>query len=85
MTAFGIRYGESVLPVSRVAYAIDFLTPWLAPSRDALGVPPGTRVREHTGIDESATHATGVGRVRRLHHPQSRAGDQFCTRGNRRR
>ncbi|NKX37374.1 hypothetical protein HGG70_05420 [Rhodobacteraceae bacterium R_SAG4] len=60
MDAFGIRYADHLLRVSRVDYAIDFLAPWFEPDREALVVPPGTRVQEHTGIDETETHATGA-------------------------
>ncbi|EDZ48114.1 conserved hypothetical protein [Rhodobacterales bacterium Y4I] len=60
MDAFGITYAEHILRVTRVDYAIDFLAPWFEPDREALVVPPGTRVQEHTGIDETETHATGA-------------------------
>ncbi|WP_416908039.1 MAG: hypothetical protein ACMVO5_00025 [Polymorphobacter sp.] len=60
MDAFGIPYTENVLRVSRVDFAVDILAPWFAPDRGALVVPPGTRVREHTGVDETETHATGT-------------------------
>lgn len=60
MDAFGIRYADHLLRVTRVDYAIDFLAPWFEPDREALVVPPGTRVQEHTGIDETETHATGA-------------------------
>ncbi|WP_065326382.1 hypothetical protein [Tritonibacter mobilis] len=60
MAAFGITYAEHILRVTRVDYAIDFLAPWFEPDREALVVPPGTRVQEHTGIAETETHATGA-------------------------
>jgi hypothetical protein len=60
MEAFGIRYADHLLRVTRVDYAIDFLAPWFEPDREALVAPPGTRVQEHTGIDETETHATGA-------------------------
>ncbi|UWR79985.1 hypothetical protein K4K97_15510 [Phaeobacter inhibens] len=60
MDAFGIRYADHLLRVTRVDYAIDFLAPWFEPDREALVVPPGTRIQEHTGIDETETHATGA-------------------------
>jgi hypothetical protein len=60
MDAFGIRYEEHLLRVSRVDFAVDLLAPWFAPNRDALVVPPGTRITEHTGVDETETHATGA-------------------------
>lgn len=60
MDAFGIRYAEHLLRVTRVDFAIDFLAPWFEPDREALVVPPGTRVQEHTGVDETETHATGA-------------------------
>ncbi|MFV1491225.1 hypothetical protein VWX97_04590 [Phaeobacter sp. JH18-32] len=60
MDAFGIRYADHLLRVTRVDYAIDFLSPWFEPDREALVVPPGTRIQEHTGIDETETHATGA-------------------------
>ncbi|AFO89771.1 hypothetical protein D1822_00110 [Phaeobacter inhibens] len=60
MDAFGIRYADHLLRVTRVDYAIDFLAPWFEPDREALVVPPGTRVQEYTGVDETETHATGA-------------------------
>ena len=60
MDAFGIRYAEHLLRVTRVDFAIDFLVPWFEPDREALVVPPGTRVQEHSGIDATETHATGA-------------------------
>lgn len=59
MAAFGIRYTENLLRVSRVDFAVDILAPWFAPDRSALVAPPGTKVREFTGIDETETHSTG--------------------------
>ncbi|MBU3033482.1 hypothetical protein [Tritonibacter mobilis] len=60
MEALGIRYADHLLRVARVDYAIDFLAPWFEPDREALVVPPGTRIQEHTGIDETETHTTGA-------------------------
>ena len=60
MASFGIRYVETQLRVSRVDFAIDILTPWFEPSREALVVPPGTRVREYTGVKETETLCTGA-------------------------
>lgn len=48
------------MPVARVDFAVDLLAPWFEPNRDALVVPPGTRVQEYTGIDQTETHATGA-------------------------
>ena len=36
MEAFGIRYVETQLRVSRVDFAIDLLAPWFEPDREAL-------------------------------------------------
>ena len=60
MAAFGIRYIETQLRVSRVDFAIDILAPWFEPNRECLVVPPGTRIQEYTGIDETETHSTGA-------------------------
>jgi len=60
MAAFGIRYVNTQLRVSRVDFAIDILAPWFEPDREALVVPPGTRIREYTGADETETHSTGA-------------------------
>ncbi len=59
MAALGIPYVETQLRVSRVDFAVDILAPWFEPDRDALVVPPGTRVREFAGPDDTVTHATG--------------------------
>jgi len=59
LAAFGIRYIETQLRVSRVDFAIDILAPWFEPSRECLVVPAGTRIQEYTGIDETKTHSTG--------------------------
>lgn len=37
-----------------------FLAPWFEPSRDALVVPPGTKVTEYTGVNETATVSSGA-------------------------
>lgn len=60
MSALAIPYVDTQLRVSRVDYAIDLLAPWFEPDREALVVPPGTRIAEHTGADETETHATGA-------------------------
>ena len=60
MTAFGIPYVETQLRVTRADYAIDILAPWFEPDREALVVPPGTRITEHTGVDETETNSTGA-------------------------
>ncbi|MDG1084739.1 MAG: hypothetical protein P8P35_11640 [Planktotalea sp.] len=62
MTALAIPYGEHQIRVSRVDFAVDILAPWFEPDRHSLVAPPGTKVTEYTGIDETATQATG-GRV----------------------
>ena len=62
MDGLAIPYVETQLRVARCDYAIDVLSPWFEPSRDALVVPPGTRVTEYTGVDETTTMASG-GRV----------------------
>lgn len=60
MAALGIPYVETQLRLSRVDFAVDFLAPWFEPDREALIVPPGTRNREFTGVDETETHCTGA-------------------------
>jgi hypothetical protein len=60
MEAFGIPYVETQLKVARVDLAIDILAPWFAPDREDLVLPPGTRITENTGVDESQTTATGA-------------------------
>lgn len=60
MDAFGIRYTEAQLRVSRVDFAVDILAPWFEPDREALVVPPGTRVAEYTAPDETETHSIGA-------------------------
>ena len=39
---------------------MDFLAPWFEPDREALVVPPGTKVTEYTGVDETATVSSGA-------------------------
>lgn len=48
MDALSIPYTEAQLRVSRVDFAVDILAPWFEPDRDALVVPPGTHIAEHT-------------------------------------
>lgn len=60
MNAFGIKYVETQLRVSRADFAVDFLAPWFEPNREALVVPPGTIVTEYTGVDETATVSSGA-------------------------
>lgn len=62
MIALAIPYEEHQLRVSRVDFAVDILAPWFEPDRLALIAPPGTKVTEYTGVDETSTQATG-GRV----------------------
>lgn len=59
MAAFGIRYTEAQLRVSRVDFAVDILAPWFEPDREALVVPPGTHIREFTEL-ETETHSIGA-------------------------
>ncbi|MBR9653553.1 hypothetical protein [Thalassovita aquimarina] len=59
MEAMSIPYGEHQLRVSRVDFAMDVLAPWFEPERIALVAPPGTKVTEYTGADETVTQATG--------------------------
>ena len=59
MAALDIPYGEHQMRVSRVDFAVDMLAPWFEPDRNALVAPPGTKAEEYTGIDETATQATG--------------------------
>ena len=60
MAAFGISYVETQLRVSRVDFAIDILAPWFEPDREALVVPPGTRIQEYTGVGETETNTVGA-------------------------
>lgn len=62
MTALRIPYVETQLRVSRTDFAVDLLAPWFEPDREALIAPPGTKVREWTGVDETETHSSG-GRI----------------------
>lgn len=62
MAALAIPYGEHQLRVSRVDFAVDMLAPWFEPDRLALVAPPGTKVTEYTGIDETVTQGI-AGRV----------------------
>ncbi|MCT2541229.1 hypothetical protein [Sedimentimonas flavescens] len=59
MEALAIPYSEHQLRVSRVDFAVDLLAPWFEPERIALVAPPGTKVTEYTGPDETVTQATG--------------------------
>lgn len=59
MEALAIPYGEHQLRLSRVDFAVDLLAPWFEPERIALVAPPGTKVTEYTGPDETVTQATG--------------------------
>lgn len=60
MEAFGIKYVETQLRVARADFAVDLLAPWFEPDREALVVPPGTKVTEYTGVDETATLSSGA-------------------------
>lgn len=60
MAAFEIKYVETQLRVARADFAVDFLAPWFEPSRDALVVPPGTKVTEYTSVDETVTVSSGA-------------------------
>ncbi|WP_282181769.1 hypothetical protein [Aliiroseovarius marinus] len=62
MSALAIPYLEHQLRLSRVDFAVDILAPWFEPERTSLVAPPGTKVSEYTGVDETVTQATG-GRV----------------------
>ena len=60
MEAFAIPYADHQLRVTRADFAVDFLAPWFEPDRDALVAPPGTKVTEYAGMDETATISTGM-------------------------
>ncbi|WP_170601376.1 hypothetical protein [Ruegeria arenilitoris] len=60
MDAFGIKYVETQLRVARADFAVDLLAPWFEPDREALVVPPGTKITEYTGVDETATVSSGA-------------------------
>ncbi|SMD13050.1 hypothetical protein [Primorskyibacter flagellatus] len=60
MDAFAIPYVETQLRVARADFAVDFLATWFEPNRDCLVVPPGTKVTEYTGVDETATVSSGA-------------------------
>ncbi|MBR9653530.1 hypothetical protein [Thalassovita aquimarina] len=59
MAALAIPYADNQLRVTRADFAVDFLAPWFEPDREALVAPPGTKITEYTGIDETATVSTG--------------------------
>ena len=59
MEALKIPYSDHQLRISRTDYAVDFLAPCFVPDRRALLAPPGTKVTEYTGIEETETHAVG--------------------------
>ncbi len=60
MEAFGIKYVETQLRVTRADFAVDFLAPWFEPDREALVVPPGTKMTEYAGVDKSVTVSSGL-------------------------
>lgn len=60
MTAFGIPYVETQLRVARADFAVDILAPWFEPDREALVVPPGTKVTEYASVNETATVSSGA-------------------------
>ena len=60
MNAFGIKYVETQLRVARADFAVDFLAPWFEPCREALVVPPRTKITEYTGVDETTTISSGA-------------------------
>lgn len=60
MEAFGIKYVETQLRVARADFAVDLLAPWFEPDRESLVVPPGTKVTEYTGVNETATVSSGA-------------------------
>ncbi|MDE0588306.1 hypothetical protein OU789_00020 [Halocynthiibacter sp. C4] len=60
MAALGIPYVETQLRVARADFAVDILAPWFEPDREALVVPPGTKVTEYIGVDEMATVSSGA-------------------------
>ncbi|MDE0591588.1 hypothetical protein OU789_16740 [Halocynthiibacter sp. C4] len=60
MEAFAIPYVETQLRVARADFAVDILAPWFEPNRSALVVPPKTKITEYTGVDETATVASGA-------------------------
>ncbi|SLN64584.1 hypothetical protein ROA7450_03418 [Roseovarius albus] len=60
MDAFGIKYVETQLRAARADVAVDVLAPWFEPDREALVVPPGTKITEYTGVDETATISSGA-------------------------
>lgn len=59
MAAFGIRYTDQQLRVSRIDFAIDILAPWFEPDRVCLTAPPGTKVTEFAPADMTETDCTG--------------------------
>jgi hypothetical protein len=60
MEAFGIKYVETQLRLTRADFAVDFLAPWFEPDRAALVLPPRTKVTEYTGVDDTTTIASGA-------------------------
>ncbi|SOH95243.1 hypothetical protein SAMN06273572_1092 [Monaibacterium marinum] len=43
LQAFGIRYGDHMVKVARVDFAVDVLAPWFTPDRSCIVAPSGTR------------------------------------------
>lgn len=60
MEAFGIKYVETQLRVTRADFAVDFLAPWFEPNRECLVVPPGTKVTERAEGNETETVSSGA-------------------------
>lgn len=60
MAAFGIRYADHVIKVSRVDFAVDILAPGFVPDRKLVIAPPNTRTKEQDG-KLASEHGIGEG------------------------
>jgi hypothetical protein len=61
MAAFGIRYGDRQVKVSRADFAVDILAPAFEPDRRLVVAPAGTRSSERSALDEREEHGLGDG------------------------
>lgn len=59
MEAFGIKYVETQLRVTRADFAVDMIAPWFEPDRECLILPPGTKSTEYADIDKTETVSSG--------------------------
>ena len=60
MDAFGIRYTEHLIKVSRIDFAVDILDPYFIPDRRLVIAPPKTHTKERDG-EQRLEHGIGEG------------------------